>query len=71
MSLFRSFNKTKYITPLRRSTILNKSNSREITLIHPITMDKINHYSHDSAGEAHDSPGQDEGKKSPFISGMN
>ena len=64
MSLYRSFNKSKYITPPRRSISLNKSNSGEISLTHPITMEKINHhYSHDSH-ESDNSPGQDKRKES-------
>ena len=42
MNLFQPFNRNKFQTPLRRHSIPNKSKTKEITLINPVTMESIN-----------------------------
>ena len=68
MSFFHNFNKSKFITPRRRSIISNKPTLQEISLIHPITMEKItHHYSHDSQEESHNNLEQGRRSGSPTI----
>ena len=70
MSLFRAFPKSKFITPLRKPTKPNQPNKREITIINPITMEKINNnYSNESSSEFNENLRHGERKDSPFDSG--
>ena len=69
MSLFRSFNKSKFQTPLRKTIKTNNSNKPEITIIDPITMERINNKDNNDLFEDNNEVSQSgEGKDSPIDS---